>query len=112
MFYCLAKPLMTQNEPKYDSFIFHDDGTFPNKAGLPLIFLHLAFSAESGLSPDTIEKTFQEEKSNKKEKMEMQLLCFASIQEDGEKVEKSSQNLQAQISRWIQGPCNLLGEQG
>jgi uncharacterized protein YjlB len=50
---------MAKNEPKYESFIFHDDGIFPNNAKLPLIRLHQVFDARPEVPPANIEKTFR-----------------------------------------------------
>jgi len=50
---------MAINEPKFESFIFHDDGVFPNNANLALIRLIQAFDAWPEVRPATIEKTFR-----------------------------------------------------
>ena len=60
MLICLATPLMAADEHKYESFIFHDDGTYPNNAGLALIHLHQVFNAKAEVHPETIEKTFSD----------------------------------------------------
>lgn len=50
---------MTKDEPRYEAFIFHDDGIFPNNDNLPLILIHQMFAAKPEVPPATIEKTFQ-----------------------------------------------------
>jgi uncharacterized protein YjlB len=50
---------MAINEPGYESFIFHDDGVFPNNANLALIRLNQVFDAKPEVHPATIEKTFR-----------------------------------------------------
>ena len=60
MFYCMAAPLMARDEAKYESFVFHDDGTFPNNGSLPLILLHQVFKADPDVRPETVEKTFRD----------------------------------------------------
>jgi uncharacterized protein YjlB len=51
---------MANEEPKFESFIFHDDGTYPNNARLPLILLLQVFDAMPEVHPATIEKTFRD----------------------------------------------------
>jgi uncharacterized protein YjlB len=51
---------MVNEEPKFESFIFHDDGTYPNNAGLPLILLSQVFDAKPDVHPAFIEKTFRD----------------------------------------------------
>ena len=50
---------MAINEPKFESFIFGDDGVFPNNANLALIRLNQVFDAKPEVHPATIEKTFR-----------------------------------------------------
>ena len=50
--------MMAKDKPKYDAFIFSDDGTFPNNAGLPLILMHQVFKTKPDVLPEIIEKTF------------------------------------------------------
>ena len=58
MIFCLATPLTADNGAQYDTFLFEDDGTYPNNSELPLILLHQVFKAEPDVPPATIEKTF------------------------------------------------------
>ena len=51
---------MAINEPQYESFIFDDDGVFPNNAKLALIRLNQVFDAKPEIHPATIEKTFRQ----------------------------------------------------
>ncbi len=59
MIICLAAPLSAGNNPEYRSFVFEDDGTFPNNGGLPLIVLPRAFRAAPAVNPETIETSFE-----------------------------------------------------
>ena len=60
MMICLAAPMATGNHPRYRSFVFEDDGTYPNNAGLPLIVLPKAFPAAPTVDPATIETVFEQ----------------------------------------------------
>lgn len=60
MLFCLATRLLAKDEPKYKTFLFHDDGTYPNNPRLPLIWLHQVFGTKAKARPVTIEKTFRE----------------------------------------------------
>ena len=60
MMVCLAAPMTAGDNPRYRSFVFEDDGTYPNNAGLPLIVLPQAFAATPGVTPKTIEALFEE----------------------------------------------------
>jgi len=60
MLYCLAAPLIGENQNNFESFVFHDDGTYPNNPGLPLIILQQVFNAEPDVHPETIEKAFRD----------------------------------------------------
>lgn len=51
---------MATDNLKYESFIFKDDGTYPNNANLPLIVLCQVFEAKPKVHPATIEKIFRE----------------------------------------------------
>lgn len=53
-----AAPIATMNDPRYQSFVFEDDGTYPNNARLPLIVLPQVFEAAPGVNPETIEAVF------------------------------------------------------
>ena len=57
---CLAAPMAAGDNPRYRSFLFEDDGTFPNNAGLPVIVLPQPFAAATGVNPETIEALFEE----------------------------------------------------
>ena len=56
---CLVVPMAAGDNHRYRSIVFEYDGTFPNNAGLPLIVLPQAFTAEA-LNPETIEALFEE----------------------------------------------------
>lgn len=57
---CLVAPIAAMRDPQYQSFMFEDDGTYPNNARLPLIVLRQVFEAASALNPETIETVFAE----------------------------------------------------
>ncbi len=50
---CLAVPMAAGDNHRYRSIVFEYDGNFPNNAGLPLIVLPQAFTAEA-VNPETI----------------------------------------------------------
>ena len=50
---------MAINEPQFESFVFHDDGAFPNNANLALIRFSQVFEAKPEVNPENIEKTFR-----------------------------------------------------
>jgi len=54
----LAAPIAADNIPQYRSFVFADDGIFPNNARLALIVLPQAFEAAPAVNPETMEKVF------------------------------------------------------
>ena len=58
MIFCLSAPMAAGDNPQYRSFVFEDDGTFPNNAGLPLIVLPRAFAAVPAVDPAAIETVF------------------------------------------------------
>ena len=60
MIICLAAPMAAGDNPRYRSFVFADDGTYPNNAGLPLIVLPQAFASAPAVNPETIEALFGE----------------------------------------------------
>ena len=51
---------MTTDEPKYESFLFQDDGIYPNNEELPLILLHQVFNDKPEVDPQIIERTFRD----------------------------------------------------
>lgn len=54
----LAAPIAADNNPQYRSFVFEDDGIYPNNARLPLIVLQQVFKTASDINPETIETVF------------------------------------------------------
>lgn len=56
----LSAPVAVFGDPQYQSFVFEDDGTYPNNASLPLIVLQQAFTAAPDINPETIETVFGE----------------------------------------------------
>jgi uncharacterized protein YjlB len=55
----MITPLTANAKVDYETFPFHDDGTYPNNAELPLILMHKVFNASPDVPPQTIEKTFR-----------------------------------------------------
>ena len=56
----LAAPIAAMNDLQYQSFVFEDDGTYPNNTRLPLIVLLRVFEAAPAVNPETIETVFGE----------------------------------------------------
>ena len=54
----LAAPIAADNNPQYRSFVFEDDGIYPNNARLPLIVLQQVFKTAPDINPETIETVF------------------------------------------------------
>ena len=55
-----ASPAVTTAEPKVQTCILPDDGTFPNNESLPLVLLRGVFNVREGISPDTLKKVFHQ----------------------------------------------------
>ncbi len=60
MMICLAAPMAAGDKPQHRSFVFEDDGTYPNNAELPVIVLPQAFAAAPTVDPATIETVFEQ----------------------------------------------------
>lgn len=54
----MAAPIVADNDPQYRSFVFEDDGIYPNNTRLALIVLQQVFKAAPDINPETIETVF------------------------------------------------------
>ncbi len=60
MIFYWAAPMSAGDKPRYRSFLFEDNGTFPNNAGLPLIVLPQVFAVSPTVDPAAMEALFEE----------------------------------------------------
>jgi len=60
MMICPAAPTSRSNDPRYQSVVFEDDGTYPNNVRLPLVVFQQVFDAAPAVNPAIIETAFNQ----------------------------------------------------